>query len=466
MPPNTEERRHRVLVVDDQREMAETLADGLAGRDFDATAATTGSDAVQRLQHDDPGYDALVTDLRMSPMDGLALLAASRANDPARPVIVMTAFGAIDTAVESIRRGASHYLVKPFKLDELVIFLRRALDERAVRREAHALRQALGAAPRGMIGGCASMRDVFDRIARVADADVPVLVLGETGTGKGLVAVALHTQGRRAQGPFVTVNCAALPETLLESELFGHVKGAFTGAGNAREGLFAQADGGTLFLDEIGEMTPALQAKLLDVLERGVVRPLGASRERSVDVRIVAATHRDLRDMTARGAFREDLLYRLDVVAVELPALRHRTEDLPPLLDHFLRAARAKHPRSPARRFAPDAAAQLLAYPWPGNIRELAHVIERGVLLARDADISLQDLPPLTRSSVASEGGPLPFSGEVRPVREVTRAYAAWALDRLGGSRTRTAERLGIDGKTLARWLDGDRTDTEPTGRS
>jgi two-component system response regulator HydG len=441
----------RVLVVDDERQMAEMLADGLADRGWDAVAASSGEEATALLRAQKT-FDALVTDLRMPGIDGLALMAEARRRSPDLPVIVMTAYGAIDSAVESIRLGASHYLTKPFKLDELSLFLDRLADERRVRREASALRAVLRGpwAEAGVIGSGKAMQQVLDAIDRLAPSDVPVLLLGETGTGKGLLARLLHARSARAPRPLVTVNCAALPEPLLESELFGHVKGAFTGASRDRAGLFAESSGGTLFLDEVAEMSPALQAKLLDVLERRVVRAVGAAKERPVDLRVVAATHRDLDERVAAGAFREDLRYRLDVVSVELPPLRRRREDIPLLLEHFLRDACSRHASSPARRISPEAAARLVDHRWPGNVRELAAAVERMVLLARSADLGLADLPP----SIASAKATVPtFSGPVVPIRELQRRYAAWALEELGGHRTRTAEKLGIDLKTLAKWL-------------
>src|SRR4051794_16571199 len=274
----------RVIVVDDNFEMARTIAEGLVDRGYDAVAVASGQEALARLRGET--VDALVTDLRMPKVDGLELLAESRRLMPERPVIVMTAYSAIDTAVESIRQGAYHYLTKPFKQDELVIFLERALDQVRVKNEASALRTALKAkfSASSIIGHSPAIQAVRERIQRVADAPAPVIVLGETGTGKGIVARALHSDSRRADRPFVSVNCAALPEALLESELFGYVKGAFTGAAADRAGLFAEADGGSLFLDEIGEMPAALQAKLLHVLESGAVRPVGSTKEREIDV--------------------------------------------------------------------------------------------------------------------------------------------------------------------------------------
>jgi two-component system response regulator HydG len=442
----------RVLVVDDKIELAETLAEGLNDRGFVGIPCASSEEAVRLVEGD--GVDALVTDLRMPHVDGLGLLARSRAAAPDRPVIVMTAYGAIDTAIEAIRRGAAHYLTKPFPVDELAIFLERALDEARLRREANSLRATLRdrVGLGSLVAASHVMREVFDVAARVADAATPVLIVGETGTGKTALARAIHAASARAGAPFVAVNCAALPETLLETELFGHVKGAFTGATGARAGLFVEADRGTLLLDEVGEMSPALQAKLLQVLESGTVRAIGAGKERAIDVRVLAATHRDLRERARTGTFREDLLYRLDVVTIELPALRHRRDDIPLLAEHLLAGARAKHPHSRVERLAPDAMEHLLDHAWPGNVRELAHAIERVVLLGRDADARATDLPP-TVSTAPPPGLPEALQGDVLPIREVQRRYAAWALERLGGHKARTAEMLGVDVKTLSKWL-------------
>jgi two-component system response regulator HydG len=442
----------RVLVVDDHLEMAETLAEGLSDRGFDAVACGSSEDATRQLEAD--AFDALVTDLRMPHVDGMALLALSRRLAPERPVIVMTAYGAIESAVDAIRQGATHYMTKPFALDELALFLERALDDASVRREARRLRATLRdrVGLGSLVATSPAMRQLFEAAERVADASTPVLLVGETGTGKTALARAIHATSARASRAFVAVNCAALPEPLLESELFGHVKGAFTGATTARAGLFAEADGGTLLLDEIGEMSPGLQAKLLQVLESGVVRAVGASKERRIDVRVIAATHRDLRERARAGAFREDLLYRLDVVTIEIPALRHRREDIPLLVERLLADAKARNPRSPVERLAPDAMAVLLEHAWPGNVRELAHAIERVVLLGREAEAHAADLPP-TITSAPPPGMPGALEGDILPIREVQRRYAAWALERLSGHKTRTAEALGVDMKTLSKWL-------------
>jgi two-component system response regulator HydG len=448
-----------VLVVDDHLEMATTIAEGLVDRGYAATATASAREAITRLETE--RFDAVVTDLRMPNGDGMELLAASRRLDPDRPVIVMTAYSAIDSAVDSIRRGAYHYLTKPFKQDELVIFLERALEEVRLRREAHVLKSALRTrfSATSLVGHSAAIEAVRERIQRVADAPAPVIVLGETGTGKGLVAKALHADSQRAGKAFVSVNCAALPESLLESELFGYVRGAFTGALHDRPGLLAEADGGSLFLDEIGEMPAALQAKLLHVLESGTIRPVGSTKTVEIDVRIIAATHRDLAQWTREGRFRQDLLYRLDVVPIVLPALRERRDDIPELLEHFLEASRRRCPSSPVRGFSPEALAELRGAPWPGNVRELAHTVERLVLLGRGAEIGVVELRDLVPRAAPA---PFEFRGEIVPLRELERRYAAWALAQTGGHRAKTAERLGVDPKTLRKWLgDVDRDENE-----
>jgi two-component system response regulator HydG len=448
------ETRPRVLVVDDKLALAETLADGLEDHGFAARAVGSGRVALDEIRAG--ATDLVVTDLRMPEVDGLALLDALHGTLFEIPVIVMTAYGAIDSAVESVRKGAYHYLTKPFKIDELVLFLRRALDDRALRREAAELRRTLGErfSLAGIVARSVAMRRVVSVIERLAPSDVPVLIAGETGTGKGLVARAIHGSSRRATGPFVAINCAALPEALLESELFGHVRGAFTGATADHAGLFATADGGTLLLDEIGELPIGLQAKLLRVLETGTLRPVGSTRERTVDVRILAATHRNLRRAVAAGTFREDLMYRLDVLSLEVPPLRHRRDDIPQLVDQFLAQAIGRQPTSTAACLSREAMRRMLEYTWPGNVRELAHSIERGVLLAAGHDIAESELG--LGAAVVPEPAATAFNGEVAPMIELQRRYARWALDQLGGHKTRTAERLDVDVKTLNRWLAGE----------
>lgn len=450
------ERRPRVLVVDDHLDMARALAGGLVDRGYEVVAVGSGQEATEHLTSPSGVIDAVVTDLRMPGLDGLELLATSKRLEPDRPVIVMTAFSAIDSAVESIRQGAYHYLTKPFKQEELAIFLERALDEVRVRREATSLKTALRArySAANILGEGTAMRAVRERVQRFADAPAPVIVFGETGTGKGLVARALHADSRRAEKPFVSINCAALPEALMESELFGYVKGAFTGATTDRHGLFAEADGGSLFLDEIGEMAPALQAKLLHVLESGSVRPVGSTRQREVDTRIIAATHRDLPKAVREGRFREDLLYRLDVLSIVIPPLRSHPEDIPELVEHFLTQVRARYAQSPVRSISAQALGYLRRYRWPGNVRELAHHLERLALLGGKAEVTVDDLPDSVKTGDPAAVEPFEFRGNIVPLRELDRRYAAWAVAQTGGHRGEAAERLGIDPKTLRKWLE------------
>ncbi len=445
------EARPRVLVIDDHLAMAEVLAEGLVDHGFDALPLGSGKKATELLLREP--FDALVTDLRMPDVDGLALLAQSRRQAPERPVLIMTAHGAIDSAIESIRQGAAHYLTKPFKIEELVIFLQRALDEAKVRREASTLRVQLRErnGRTGLIGQSPAMLALFEMLERVSGADVPLLIGGETGTGKSLFARIVHAEGLRAGGPFVSINCGALPEHLLESELFGHEKGAFTGATQARKGLVAEADGGILFLDEIGDLPAALQVKLLHVLEEGVVRPVGANRPQRVNVRIIAATHCDLPEAVKAGRFREDLYYRLDVISVHVPALRHRREDIPILIGHFLHEQTTRHPQSPVRRVSPEVMQRLIDYEWPGNVRELSHVLERLVVLGRSEEVGVSELPSTLRPSGSSS--PFSLDGGILPIRTIQRRYAAWALLQVGGHRGQAAEKLGVDVKTLYNWL-------------
>lgn len=439
-----------ILVVDDQPSFAEMVRDDLEERGFSSVAVSSSVGALKLLEHSE--FDALVTDIRMPEIDGIELLDRARKMNSSRPVIIMTAFGAVDSAIESIRRGAYHYLTKPFKADELALFLHRALDEARMRQESIALKRALRQrfAASNIVAESAGMRAVVDLVERVADTSVPVLITGDTGTGKGLVAQAIHAEGARASRPFVVVNCAALPDPLLESEMFGHVKGAFTGATANRTGLIVEADGGTLFLDEIAEMPLSLQSKLLHVLERGVVRAVGANRERAVDVRFVAATNRDLELRVRDGAFREDLLYRLNLMTIEIPPLRNRLDDVPALVSRALSHASARHPTSPVRRFSQAALDRMMAHAWPGNVRELEHVVERAVLLGRAEELGPSDLPqgiPARQMSMST------FDGPVLPLREVQRRYVRWAYERIGGPKSVAAAAIGVDIKTFNKWL-------------
>ncbi len=453
-PASRARARDRVLVVDDDHALREMLADGL--RDAGYEVVTTDAAAAIALVRD-PSHDVLVTDLRMPEVDGITLLSLSKQIVPERPAIVMTAFGAVDTAVESLRKGAFHYLLKPFKVAELVLVIGRALEERSLRRETLTLKRALRHryALDRLVARSDAMVRVRELVERIADAEVSTLLVGETGTGKGMFARALHAEGARASSPFVAVNCAALPEALLESELFGHVRGAFTGAHSDHRGLFEQADGGMLFLDEVGDMAPALQGKLLDVLERRCIRAVGSTRERPVDVRVVSATHRDLRARIDEGLFREDLLYRLEGVVIEIPPLRQRRDDIPPLVERFVDEARETNRKATVERLSHAAMLHVLDYPWPGNVRELENAVARAVLLGRAVEATVDDLPSALgrkRKARALED----FGDEIVPVRELQKRYAAWALDRVGGRKNLACEKLGIDAKTLNKWLASD----------
>jgi two-component system response regulator HydG len=442
----------RILVVDDHVEMGRLLADQLGDAGYEVELAAAGAAALDAAGRRLP--DAVITDLRMEKVDGFDVLAGVHALDPSTPVLIMTAYGGIESAVEAIRRGAFHYFTKPFRLDEVLVYLERALSDRRLREENRALHRVAveRSSFAAMVGRSEPMRRLFDLVERVAQSRAPVLLRGESGTGKELVARALHFQGPRAAGPFVPVNCTALPESLLESELFGHVRGAYTGATAARRGLFVEADGGTLFLDEIGDMPPGLQAKLLRALEDGTVRAVGADSARTVDVRVVAATHQDLDAKVARSEFRQDLFYRLNVVPVTVPSLRERSEDVPLLAEHFLAAARAKNPWSPVRALAPELLAALVRCPWPGNVRELENVIERLVVVTPRETLALADLEAQAPAVLGAGAGPVADAKQrMVPLRQLELEYIAWVVAQCGGNKTRAAEILGIDVSTIHR---------------
>jgi two-component system response regulator HydG len=439
----------KVLVIDDALEMASAIVEYLQRSGFEAEGVDSGEAGVARFRA--ARADVVLTDLRMKGLDGMDVLQAVRAVDAEVPVVIMTAFGAVDSAVDAIQRGAYHYVTKPFKLDVVRLLLERAIGERAVRVENEGLRQTVREALTGgtLIGQSAGIRGVVDRIRRVAGTSVPVLVLGETGTGKELVARAIHAEGPRREGPFVAVNCAAVPEALLESELYGHVRGAFTGATQSRRGLFVEANGGTLLLDEIGDMPLPLQAKLLRVLETQEVRAVGSDAPRTIDVRIVAATHRDLPAQVRQGKFRQDLFFRLNVVPIAIPPLRDRREDVPILLAHFLRKSRERFPGSAAIGFDGEAIKALAAYAWPGNVRQLENLVDRCVITSDAGDVALADI----RGALDewAQDDPLDGRGELLPLAVVEQRYIDRVLERVGGNKTRAAEILQIDPSTLWR---------------
>ena len=446
--------RVRVLLVDDEPAMGETLELGLRTGGFEAQACLDGDQALTRLGASP--FDVVVTDLNMRGMNGLELCKRIVERFPDIPVIVLTAFGSLETAVGAIRAGAYDFLSKPVQLDALKIAVARAAQHRSLRTEVRRLRKELDQAQGfgDLTGQSPAMVRLYEMLARVADSDVTVLITGESGTGKELVARALHRQGKRQNGPFVAINCAAMPESLLESELFGHAKGAFTDARTAHAGLFVQASGGTLFLDEIGDMPLGLQGKLLRALQERTVRPVGSTTEVSFDTRIVAATHRDLEAAIEEKTFREDLYYRLNVIPVELPPLRARGGDVLLLAQRFLAQASARAGRT-VTGLDPAAAARLQAYPWPGNVRELQNAIERAVALTRYDQLTVDDLPPRVvehRAShvVVAAADP----SELVSLEEVERRYIARVLESVGGNKTVAARILGLDRTTLYRKLE------------
>ena len=444
----------RVLIVDDDRELCAWLGTGLAAHGFATDTRTDATEALAVLREAD--VDVVVTDLNMRSMHGLDLCASVVQSRPDVPVLVITAFGSLETAIGAIRAGAYDFITKPFEIEALVLALERAIQHRQLRDEVKRLRRVVDDA-RGfgeLLGTSPAMARVYDLVSRVADSEASILVTGESGTGKELVARALHRQSRRANAPFVAVDCAAVPENLLESELFGHARGAFTDARGARTGLFLQANAGTLFLDEIGDLPLPLQPKLLRALQERVLRPVGADREVPFDVRLVAATNQDLEVAVEERRFREDLFFRINVIHVELPPLRARGGDVLVLAQHFVvRAAERAGKR--VMGIAPAAAAMLLAYPWPGNVRELQNCIERAVALASFDQIGPDDLPDRVRNYrgshvlVTSED-----PSELVPLEEVERRYILRVLEALGGNKTLAARTLGLDRKTLYRKLE------------
>ncbi len=441
-----------VLVVDDDRDLCALLALQLQRRGFRVTWRTTAAAALEVVAADE--LDAVVTDLSMAGMNGLELCERIVSNRPDLPVTVLTAFGTLETAVAAIRAGAYDFIAKPPDLDALAHTLGMAVEQRRLREEVRRLRGE--GPPRRfgeLIGESPAMQRVFDLLARVVDADAAVLVTGESGTGKELVARALHRHGRRAAGPFIAVNCAAVPEALLESELFGHVRGAFTDARQARPGLFAQASGGTLFLDEIGDLPLPLQPKLLRALQEKRIRPVGADAEVPCDVRIIAATNRDLEAAVAEHRFREDLYFRINVIPIPLPALRDRGHDVLLLAQYFLERCRAQAGTGVVGLSAAGAR-RLLAYSWPGNVRELQNSIERAAVLARYDHLTVDDLPERIghyRPASALIGPEAPAG--LMPLAEVERRHILRVLELVRGNKTLAAQALGLDRKTLRRKL-------------
>ena len=445
----------RILVVDDEPNVRKLLHALLTPHGFEVEEAADGEEALARVEARPPEF--VLADVRMPKMDGIRLSREIAARELPTTVIVMSAYGTVDTAIEALRAGAYDYIMKPFRADEVLLTLRKAEEREQLRRENRELRRRISTQTvpgpvefEGLQARSPAMQRVFKTVAKVADYKTTVLLIGESGTGKELVARALHARSSRAVKPFVAVNCGAIPETLIESELFGYRRGAFTGAAQDRRGLVEEADGGTLFLDEIGELPAPVQVKLLRVLQEETFRPLGDTADRSVDLRVVAATARDLAEEVRAGRFREDLFYRLNVLTIELPPLRARREDVLILAEHFLdrECARLGKPRL---ELAPDARRALLEYSWPGNVRELENAVERAVVLAEGDRIGVGDLP----GRIVAGHDPIKAflaSGEIslkKTARFVEETLIRRALEETGGNRTAAARLLEISHRTL-----------------
>lgn len=437
----------RILIADDEKNMRWVLGQALSAEGFEVVEAADGKEALAAIAEQEP--DIMILDHRMPAPDGMEVLRRIRSKDLAFPVIMLTAHGNVTQAVEAMKAGASEYLTKPFDLEELKLSISKALQYRDLAAEVERLREELDREydVQGIVAGDQGMLETLETVHKVAPTSATVLIYGESGTGKELIARAIHNLSERAGKPFVSISAGALPETLLESELFGYEKGAFTGAMNAKPGRFEMANGGTLFLDEIGDISAATQVKLLRVLQERRFERLGGTRSIEVDVRIVAATNRDLQQLIADGEFREDLFYRLNVVPVTLPPLRQRSSDIPLLVAHFMEKYNAG-----SKSISPDAMRALATYQWPGNIRELENTIERLVILSHGDEIGVEDLPAEVRAGVACpDRGPSRFSlpEDGVDLEEVELDLVRQALDRSGANVPKAAKLLGLTAKTL-----------------
>ena len=430
----------RVLVVDDERPTRLLMEKELPRAGYLVTSAESGEEALEHLRTRD--FDVVLLDLKMPGMGGMEALRRIRDSGASAEVVVLTGHPDVESAIQAMKLGSYDYLTKPFKLSELEEVLRRAAERRHLRQENTALRRMVTQREPApvIIGQGPAITALFETVRRISPSDANVLIQGESGTGKGLVAKAIHAASLRAAGPFLVINCSGFQDQLLESELFGHEKGSFTGATSAKQGLFEVAEGGTLLLDEVGEMSPAMQSKLLQMLDTRELRRVGGTRVHRVDVRVIAATNKDLAQEVGARRFREDLYYRLNVVNVILPSLRERKEDIPLLVEHFLQRFRVTGQR--ARTITPDALRLLVDYPWPGNVRELANTIERLMILAQGDVIGLEDLPSNIRSSSGPAGGPASLA-------EMERLHVTRVLAETGGRKMKAARLLGIDLKTL-----------------
>ena len=438
----------RILVVDDDAPHRKMLKAVLSTEGYQVHEADDGDTACRAVEK--MIFDIVLMDLRMKRMHGDVAQKKMVKISPGTPVVIMTAFGSVRSAVKALKAGAHDYITKPIDVDELKILVLKTLHHRRLEEENLNLKERLDARFDfgDIIGRSPSMRELFETLSLVAPSEATILIQGESGTGKELVANAIHHNSLRKDGPFVKVNCAALPETLLENELFGHEKGAFTGATGPKKGRFQLADRGTLLLDEIAEMAPATQAKILRVLQEGEFEPVGGTRTVRVDTRIISATNRTLEDEIAAGRFREDLYYRLNVVMIKVPPLRNRSADIPLLADYFLERYAEKNHRS-LKGFLPRSMDLLLRHAWPGNVRELENVIERAVIMARGDRVGPEHFPSMLQVQDADESPREPVLASGRSLKEVEREMILKTLEDMGGNRTRTAETLGISRRTL-----------------
>jgi two-component system response regulator AtoC len=441
-----------ILVVDDDAETRDLLREVLGEEGYNVVASSSGEEALEVGKQE--CFDIIISDIKLGPnLTGLDVLKAYKSIQPESEVILITAFGSMETAIEALKGGAFDYLSKPFKIEELLVQVGRALENRALVRENRNLRQQIESQVQlsSLVGRSPAMLGVYKKIALVCESRSTVLIYGESGTGKELVARAIHYNGPRAKQRFFAINCGALPESLLETELFGHVRGSFTGAVGNKRGIFEEADGGTVFLDEVAEMSPALQVKLLRTLEEQEVRRVGSNRPVPVDVRILAASNRNLAERVEQGKFRQDLYFRLRVIEIDLPPLRERGEDIPLLAEHFLR--RFERERGRAYTISPQAFSVLLTYDWPGNVRELENALEAAVALNRSGTITLEDLPPKVRADFQKGRRLEDFYSDLPSLDELRAKYVAHVLRVVGDNKVKAAAILGINRKTLYRVL-------------
>lgn len=446
-----------MVIVDDDKEMQSLLSDFFQGEGFEVHSFGLAADALQALSPNgelspekSADIDLIISDIKMPQMDGLEFTAKLQQIRPEIPVILITAFGSIETAIEAMQRGAFNYVVKPFKLAEMSVHVDRAIEHRKLQRDNSALRKEVKRSWSfgNVIGKSAAMKEIYDLVGRVSQATANVLITGESGTGKEMVARAIHQTGPRAHKPFVAINCTAIPETLLESELFGHAKGSFTGAIQRKRGLFEEAEGGTLFLDEIGDMNVQLQSKLLRVIQERKVRAVGDNITKDVDVRIIAATHKDLKNAMKEGLFRDDLYYRLSVIPIAIPPLRNRKDDIPLLAEYFLQKYAATN-NAKVKGFTKRAISKLMSLKWEGNVRELENVIERAVVLCMGNLIDEQDIPtPETASPDSFFGSAIK---DFPTVSQLEERYIRVILEKTGGRKDKAAQILGMNRRTLYR---------------